>query len=145
MERCARRDVRGEMCDGGFPPAFRPVVRESSKTDREEIHKDFLANRQPLLAEEGECDGEPLTACLVRKLRARCSCKKSPGLDDLCYEFYCSMLHLFGHLFACDYTNWQPNGRTLSSVSLSVVTLICKNPSKGYLIRNYRSITLLYS
>lgn len=52
-------------------------------------------------------------------------------------------LDLFGHLFACIYTNWQQNGETPKTFSRGVVTLPRKGPNKGDVIDNSRPTMLL--
>lgn len=67
---------------------------------------------------------------------------KSLGLDGLPYELYKTMLELFVGLLTKVYAVWPQDGKTPSSLSLGVVTLVRKDLSSRDRISNFRLVTL---
>lgn len=72
-----------------------------------------------------------------------CSRNKVPGLEGLPYELYNSMLDFFVNLLVSVFVNWQQNRFIPRSVCQGVVTLIRRDPNKGYLVDNFQLSTLL--
>lgn len=126
----------------GVSRALRTVVRVGGLVRRKDL-VNFLADSSCVSSQEATCYEGPITAAEVQDVLSEYGGNKSPGLDSLPYELDCSMPYLFGHLLACVYTNCQQSGKILKSVSRDVVKLLRKNPHKGNLIDNFRSITLL--
>ena len=112
-------------------------------TDLPEFHS-YLADFPRLgVAEAASCEGV-VTECEVCDALKQVGLNKSPGLDDLPYEVYLRMSHMFVPILTNMFNHWFAQGAIPGSVTKGVITLLKKGGRHVWEgLDDYRPITLL--
>ena len=97
--------------------------------------RSYLADSPPLRV---------VTECEVRDALKHVGLDKSPGLDDLPYEVYLRLPHMFVPILTDVFNHWFAQGAIPSSVTKGVITLMKKSDRHVWEgPDDYRPITLL--